>query len=719
VKKSLLFLGALRKVFVVGIISVIFPANFLRAQIPMSGGTYSQNFDSLANSGTANTWTDNSTLPGWYASKTAGGTTVTVYRGDDGTSLAGALYSFGSSSSTERALGSIASGTPGNLAYGVRFTNDTASVQTNFTISYAGEQWRDANGTGAVTNTLAFSYRIDNLPITNSDAGNSQTWTSVSALDFNSPIVDVGGGGMALDGNAAANRQVFTNIVLTGVTVQPGQEIFFRWRDVNDSGNDAGIAVDDLTVSFQATNGSSPPPTNAPVITSQPQSEAASEGGFAIFSASATGNPSPDFQWQFNETNLPGANSSTLALNNLTTNQSGLYSLIATNSAGATNSNPVSLFVTPVSIATTNGEIRILQYNVEGNGATDWTTNATQVKAIGRELMYLNPDIITFNEIPTTNGLVQMTNWVKAFLPGYFVATNSFGDGFIQNVIVSRFPITRSASHLHGSHLNQYGYIGTSSTNFTRDLFEAQIAVPNWPLPLHVFDAHLKSTSGTPFQDDADKRAAEASAVSNYFATVFLTGTNSTHPYILDGDMNEDAFFPQTGDYASGHPIQRMTAPTTGLQMTIPVNPVTHTDLTESIQGTLDTRFDYILPCPLLLSNVAGSEVFRTDLLTSFPPNLNSNDDKIASDHLPVLMVFNNPFDTPFQLLSIARTNQNITLKWESQNNRSYSIEVSTNLIFWMPFATNILTTTTNSTFTFMTNNVGNQLQFFRVYRAP
>ena len=98
---------------------------------------------------------------------------------------------------------------------------------------------------------------------------------------------------------------------------------------------------------------------------------------------------------------------------------------------------------------------------------------------------------------------------------------------------------------------------------------------------------------------------------------------------------------------------------------------------------------------------------------------MNSNDDKIASDHLPVLMVFNNPFDTPFQLLSIARTNQSATLNWESQNNRNYSIEASTNLTAWSPFATNILTTTTNSPFTFTSNNVADKIKFFRIHRAP
>jgi endonuclease/exonuclease/phosphatase family metal-dependent hydrolase len=686
----------------------------------MSGGTYSQNFDSLANSGSPG-WTENVTLPGWYASK--GGADATTYIAGTGTGSTGGIYSFGTNgvnSILDRALGSVASS--GNAyAYGVRFTNDTAFVQTNITVSYAGEQWRNANGSGAVTNTLSFSYQIASLPLTNADAANSQTWTSFAPLDFHSPIVNAGGSGTALDGNAAANRQLFTNITLTGAAVQPGQEILLRWRDTDDSGSDAGLAVDDLTVSFQSTN-ASPPNYSPPVITTQPQSEAAGEGGFAIFSMSATGSPAPDFQWQFNNTNLIGQTDSTLALNNLTTNQAGTYSVTVTNVAGATNSSAVTLVVAPTSLLASNGAIKILTYNVAGNGVADWSTNTAQVHAIGRELVYLDPDIVTFNEIPTTNGLAQMPDWMKVFLPGYFLATNSFGDTYIQSVIASRFPITRSASHLHTANLNPFGYTNSSSQNadnFTRDLFEAQVAVPNWPLPLHVFVVHLKSTTGSPYQDSADKRAAEAAAVSNYFAAVFLTGTNATHPYVLDGDMNEDAFFPESNHYTSGQPIQRMTSPPTGLQMTIPINPVTRTDLTESIQGSLDTRFDYILPCGLLFSNIAGGEVFRTDLLTSFPPNLFSNDDKTASDHLPVVMVFNNPFDTPFKIISLVRAGQSVTLNWESQNNRAFDIEASSNLAVWTPFATNLFTTTTNSPFVFTTNNVADKTKFFRVHRAP
>ncbi|MGC3961349.1 MAG: hypothetical protein QM813_26510 [Verrucomicrobiota bacterium] len=97
------------------------------AQILLSSGAYTQNFDSLATTGTSNPWMDNTTLLGWYAAKTIGGTTVTAYRGESGASNAGALYSFGVSgvsNLTDRALGSLASGTRGTspTAFGLPMT---------------------------------------------------------------------------------------------------------------------------------------------------------------------------------------------------------------------------------------------------------------------------------------------------------------------------------------------------------------------------------------------------------------------------------------------------------------------------------------------------------------------------------------------------------------------------------------------------------------------
>ncbi len=219
------------------------------AQIQFSAGSpYSQDFGALANTGTANPWTNNATLPGWYASQTAGSGAVTNYRVDTGSSIAGGLYSFGASGSTNRALGSLATGTPGSLAYGVRFTNDTALAITNLTVSCTGEQWRCA-GTNA--QTLEFSCLISDAAIADSDADNAQNWTPIADLDFTSPTLRTNAG--ALDGTAATNQQNFSAVPLPGVVVQPGQEIFFRWYDTNDPGSDHALAIDDLSIAFSTT----------------------------------------------------------------------------------------------------------------------------------------------------------------------------------------------------------------------------------------------------------------------------------------------------------------------------------------------------------------------------------------------------------------------------------------------------------------------------------
>ena len=312
-----------------------FPADTADAQILMSGGTYSQNFDSLASSGTPS-WTDNSTLPGCYISK-AGGTSgngpVTSYTAGTGSSGTGAIYSFGATSSSERALGCVASGTPGNFAYGVRFTNDTALTATNITISYTGEQWRNGGNTNA--QKLVFSYLVSSSPITNSDALNANSWTAFTGLDFTTPTV--GATSSALDGNNPANEQVFTNVVLP-VVVQPGQEIFLRWFDTNDSGNDHAVAIDNLTVSFSASTNS--PPTNSPpVITTQPQSQTVNSGDSVIFSVAVGGTTPLSYQWQSNNVVVAGATNSTFSLTSVTTNLTGsVYFVTITNVAGATNS---------------------------------------------------------------------------------------------------------------------------------------------------------------------------------------------------------------------------------------------------------------------------------------------------------------------------------------------------------------------------------------------
>lgn len=665
----------------------------------MSEGHYFQDFNSLATSGTANAWVDNVTLPGWYASKTAGGSTVTVYRGESGSNNAGALYSFGVagvSSLTDRALGTIASGTPGNWAYGVRFTNDTGLLLTNFTVSYTGEQWRNGNNVNA--HTLAFSYRVSANAITNADAANTATWIAVSALNFVTPTT--GDSASALDGNSPTNRQ-FISAMLAGVAVEAGEEVFIRWRDVDDPGNDHGLGIDDLLVTFESADFT----PVAPEIVTQPESQIAAAGDTVQFSVSATGNPAPNYQWQYNATNLPGATQATLNLLNVTTNHSGAYRVVVSNSAGA-----VTSAVALLSVYEAAPGVSVLTYNVRGNGATDWSTNAAQVQAIARQLQYLQPDIVTFNEVPWEHRF-QMTNFVKAFLPDYQIVISSGTDGSICSAIASRFPITRASKWLDGIDLRSFGYSNANNSldNFSRDLYEAQIAVPGFSRPLHVFTTHLKATSSSAdYADNAAKRAAEAAAITNFFATnLFVQFPYDL--YVLTGDMNAS----DTNELC----IQKLLSPATGLQMTQPRNPVTGGLNTYSTAtANPASRLDYIFPGPLLASNIKTGLVFRSNVLTPLPPGLNSNDSQVASDHYPVLTVFNNPYDKPFKLLSVERTNATVTLRWESVFGQTYRVESSSNLLHWSTLANQLVATGTNASYS---GELNEAVRFFRVYRVP
>jgi hypothetical protein len=233
--------------------------------------------------------------------------------------------------------------------------------------------------------------------------------------------------------------------------------------------------------------------------------------------------------------------------------------------------------------------------------------------------------------------------------------------------------------------------------------------VPGATEPLHIFTTHLKSG---PDADSQDRRAAECSAVSNFFATVFIP-TNGLRPYLLAGDLNEDIAIPLSH---SNQPIQRLVSAPTGLKLTTPVNPFTLSRFTHSIQGSnaLDARFDYVLPAGVLSSNIVTSQVFRTDLLNPVPLNLNSNDDIVASDHLPVVMVFRYP-DPPL-LTALTLSNASLVLSWPTLVDRRFNVETSTNLAMWSVAASNVTATGAQQSWI---APVDSERKFFRVLRSP
>jgi hypothetical protein len=235
------------------------------AQAPFTvlNTAYTQDFNTLNTSGSVS-WVNNSTIANWHHARTGTGDLIVA---NNGGSNAGALYSFGTGTDTDRALGSVGSSNAaiGNLWWGVHFVNTTGTTVTAIDIAYYGEQWR-YSGTAAAQ-TVTFSYQVGTA-LGSLTAG---TWTSAASFDFTSPIISGTTG--ALDGNAAANRVLISGTL--AVTLAPGQEIMLRWYDPDHSGSDHGLAIDD----FSATPLGSSGPTSVAFLSS---SSSFSEGAGTV-----------------------------------------------------------------------------------------------------------------------------------------------------------------------------------------------------------------------------------------------------------------------------------------------------------------------------------------------------------------------------------------------------------------------------------------------------
>jgi hypothetical protein len=86
-------------------------------------------------------------------------------------------------------------------------------------------------------------------------------------------------------------------------------------------------------------------PPGLPTITVQPQPRIAPTNGLASFSISVCGTPPFSYQWQFEQTDIPGATNATLDLINLSPAHAGNYRVRVSNAAGSVFSDSASLVV--------------------------------------------------------------------------------------------------------------------------------------------------------------------------------------------------------------------------------------------------------------------------------------------------------------------------------------------------------------------------------------
>ena len=210
---------------------------------------YSQSFDSLATTGTANAWANDSSLPGWSLfNKTPAA--IPAYAAGDGSVNTGSFYSFGTGTNTDRALGGTGSGGTyfGSPASGtvagwiaVAFQNNTGMALDKFTLGFDGEQWRNGGNASAQTMTLEYGFGGTFAAVA--------SWTKPAGnFDWISPVATTTAA--AVNGNVAglvASRGGDINATWTDSST-----LWVRWVENNDTGNDHGLAIDNFSLSVTA-----------------------------------------------------------------------------------------------------------------------------------------------------------------------------------------------------------------------------------------------------------------------------------------------------------------------------------------------------------------------------------------------------------------------------------------------------------------------------------
>lgn len=292
----------------------------------LTGPGYAQSFDSLPPSGTF-TWTNDSTLAGWYAVPGSGSlnpAAITTDGGSNPTNLV--LASVGTAGSAERALSYHTQLATAPTYLGLGFLNQSERELTSFTLSYTPEQWREATNSRSVT--VSVQYRVG---ATLADLPSASGWTPIAGLDFST-----------LNGSVGAT--LTRSATVADLAIPSGSTLWIRWVFLNTATTATNshdlLAIDN--VAFAAAYALA---DNPPLFNVQPTSQTVLPGGSVTFVSEAVGFPAPTFQWFHGEDPIPGATSASLTVSEAAFADGGEYHVVATNSHGSTPSDTVTLTI--------------------------------------------------------------------------------------------------------------------------------------------------------------------------------------------------------------------------------------------------------------------------------------------------------------------------------------------------------------------------------------
>jgi len=470
------------------------------AQVSLTnlGAAYTQNFDGLANSGTS------STVPAGWAFLETGGNAI--YTAGTGSSATGDTYSFGASAATDRAFGTLLSGSV-TSTLGVSFTNNTGSTITSLDISYVGEEWR--LGTASRTDQLNFEYSLNATSLTNG------TWTSVSALNFITPNTSAATG--TINGNATGNKTSISSTI-NSLSIAVGGTVWIRWTDFNASGADDGLSIDDFSLTPSA---SAPVAPTKLVITSINPATPLAGSAFSVTVQSQDGN---------------SVAQNVLANTAFSLSTNGNAGAIGGTITGTINAGSSSVVVSGVTLATGGTGVNISATRTSGDVLTNGTSSPFSVTGLATQLAFVgvpSSGYVASNIGTFTVEARRADNSVDVNFNGSITVSKASGPGTLSGT--TSVAAVSGIATFNGLQFDQVGTysLSTSSSTLTPNTSSSIVISPS-PVTWNFTTA---SATNTP---------------SNLSVSVMSQGNNNGTTPLLDNTSVSSGYTGASGNNNAG-----------------------------------------------------------------------------------------------------------------------------------------------------------------------